>query len=644
MFKSMLKSMTQWIRFSGLAAFFSIITLLVLFWWFAAAPLIKYSIEGLGRELAKAQVDVQEVSLSFDPFGIQLQGIRVENSDDTNENLVEVGKVAADVELLPLLLGKVIINQVALTDVAFSTPRGNSAAAGHESSDVLKEGSQAAQASDKKDSPFLADQAASALSQNLPSAEELLAREPLQTQIQGQVFQTSVKQGQQELNALLKSVPDQDQLQVYQHEISNIFSGRFESVKDFEQRQQQFEALKDKINADKKALSTAKKALAERKVNLKRQWQALQKAPQQDIDKLSSKYKLDAGGAANISRLLLGDEVGVWADKGLYWYQKLSPLLASDKEGAKEEGADESLTQRQSGRFVQFPSDRPVPDFIIRDLTMSVSLPIGQIEVKGYDITPQQKVIGRATRFVATGEKLKNIESLRLNVESDHRTAPGGESFELNITNVGVKDHSLGAAGLRLDQSQVQVRGQGRVQSGQLSSQLTALFEHARFSSKDKTQLGQEMSAALAHVERFDVTAEAKGKVLEPKVSLHSDLDKKLNAAFKARIAEKKQALERDLRKRLEQKLLAYGGDYGQQLGALNESEDALADAQASLTQMGKSKMSSFADQQKAEAQARFTAEKKKAKLAAQAKLKAAADKERKALEKKAKEAFKKLF
>ena len=62
--------MKQWIRWSGLIGFIVISAIIVLGWLFAAGPLIKYSIETFGSKAAKAKVEVDDVSLSFDPFGI----------------------------------------------------------------------------------------------------------------------------------------------------------------------------------------------------------------------------------------------------------------------------------------------------------------------------------------------------------------------------------------------------------------------------------------------------------------------------------------------------------------------------------------------------------------------------------------------
>ncbi len=174
--------MKQWIRWSGLLGFIAITALLVLGWMFAAGPLIKYSIETFGSQAAKAKVEVEDVSLTLSPFGIEVTGVQVANSDKPMENAIQFDRAIADLELLPLLLGKGIVNEVVLSGVEFSTPRQSSGALvdeaqGDDDSDSITE----------KDSTTTTEK----ISQSLPSADEILAREPLLTEQRGRKFQSS---------------------------------------------------------------------------------------------------------------------------------------------------------------------------------------------------------------------------------------------------------------------------------------------------------------------------------------------------------------------------------------------------------------------------------------------------------------------
>ena len=191
--------MKQWIRWSGLAGFVAISALLVLTWMFAAAPIIKYSIETFGSQAAKAKVEVDSINLTFDPFGIEIQGLQVANAEKPMENLLQFERAVADIELLPLLLGKGIVNEVALTGLAFSTPRQRSGAL--ENVEIDEESVSAEEAADNEAGELPSQQ-------TLPTADELLSREPLLTEQRGEAFKNSFAPSKADSDNAIAELPD----------------------------------------------------------------------------------------------------------------------------------------------------------------------------------------------------------------------------------------------------------------------------------------------------------------------------------------------------------------------------------------------------------------------------------------------------
>ncbi len=642
--------MKQWIRWSGLAGFIVISAAFVGIWFFAAAPLIKYSIETFGSQAAKAQVEVEAVALTFDPFGIEITGVQVANSDKPMENLMQFERAVADIELLPLLLGKGIVNEVALTGMAFSTPRKTSGALTENSnqSQEAEPGSKKAEGGDESSDNTEAKGKEQPASQQLPSADELLAREPLLTEQRGKAFKQSFETIKADSDKAIAALPNADSFASYEDDFNRITSGRFESVKDFQQRKKEFEALKKRIKQDQQAIADAKKILSQGKKDLSEQWPKLQSAPEEDFDNLKGKYKLDGAGVANLSRLLFGDKVGQWSEQGLYWYEKVRPFLVSDEEEAEET----KKAERSEGRFVHFETDRPLPDLLIRQLQLAIALPeIGNLAVKVEDITHQQAVINRPTRLFASGQQLNNMQSLELTGVLDHRASPGKDVFDLDVQKMALNNYDVGAMGLKLNRSQLDIKGQVQLVDGELDATSQALFSKTKFSSKDKTQVAKEMAKALAKIDQFTIDASAKGPLTSPKVGIRSDLDRKLNTAFNQRLKERQQELEKQLQNKLNDKLLSYAGSYKEQLKAMDLANGSLADKQQKLTKLASSEMSSFEEQKKAEAKRKLEQERKakEAKLAeekrkAEAKAKAAADKKRKQLEQEAKKKLKNLF
>lgn len=631
--------MTKWIRWSGLAGFIIVSALIVCFWLFAAGPLTKLAIESFGSRALGAKVDVADVSFGLNPMTITVSGVQLTDKDKPMENIVSFETAVANIEPFPLLLGKAIIPQLSLEGVATGTPRSESGAIKKTNKKQTEKSSSA------HSKPAANDTSAEPKSQTLPSADEILERESLLTEQSGDAFEKAYESHSQNIEQSLANLPTEDSIKQYEVQLNKLLTGKFKNLEDFKQRKRELDALRNQFKQDKQAIADAQQAIAQGKSDMKEKFNALKAAPKQDLNNIKSKYTLDGAGASNLTALLFGEDAGGYAQTTLEYYEKVRPLLVDE---ATQAAKAELKAKRLEGRFVQFETDRPQPDFWVKTLTFTMSLPqvgqpaqsLGDVAVNVLDITHQQDVINRPTLVKGKGVNLRNIESLTINGVLDHRTSPGKDSFTLEVQNWQLNKVKLGLAGLRMDNSVTDVSAKGVLIDGQLSASGQARFNQATFSSKDRTMLAKEMVAALKTIDTFVVNGRAKGPLTDPSMSINSDLDKQLNSAFDQRIAQKQQELENKIKAKLNDKLMSYAGDYQAQLKSLNLTEGNLASKGDALEKLGKQELSSYQDQLKAEAKAKADAEKARAK----AKAKADAERKRKELERKAKEKLKDLF
>ena len=626
--------MKQWIRWSGLAGFIVIAGLLTVIWMFALGPGIKWAIEFTGQELVGAKVNVDEVNVSFSPLGLTINRIQITDPEAPMTNMFEIATVNADIELLPLFLGKSIINDMSVQGVQVSTPRETSGA-------LTKEEKQSGLGKQIKDSTKDASDGAE---KTLPSAQEILAKEELQTEIKGKAFQANVKAKQKEIDDALNALPNENSAKQYEKEINQLFTGRFKSLDDFKQRQKALKELQKRIKADQQAIANAKKVVNDSKKELTQQWDELKDAPEEDYARISSKYQMNTQGAANLSRLIFGNQVGDYADKARYWYKKAEPYIGNVKENKAEAKAEKEEQKaeaaRSGGRDIFYPTDRPLPDFWIKNTQVSAILPIGNVNAVANNITTQQKVIGSPITAKITGEKLHQMKSLNADIEINELTEDSIQTATLNMTDIAVKDMDVGMQKLKLVSSNLQINAAAKLTNGVLKADGAGLFEQAKFSSSPNTMVAKEMVLALAKIPQFTIDAKAKGNPVKPKLEVTSDLDSKLESAFNQRLGEKQKELEVELKKKLNDKLMNYAGDYKDQLAQLNLAEGSLGDKQKALSGLADKEMSSFEEQQKREAKEKLEAEKRKARAKAEAEKK----KKQKELEKQAKEKLKNLF
>ena len=605
--------MKQWIRWSGLAAFIGIMALVAAFFLLAAGPLIKMAVERLGSQAAGAKVEVGEVSLSLLPLGFTLENLTVADARKPMQNAVEFSSATAEVELAPLFLGKGIIRELSVDNLQFGTARTTSGAL--EKSTAKTAAETAESGSDSTVPSWLSGA-------ELPSAEEILARESLQTESAGKALESSYAQQQQAVDSAMQAVPDDKALAAYEKELQALTSGSFSSLEDFKQRKQKLDELKARFKQDKAAVAAARQAVATARTDILDRLQTLRDAPENDLAAIRSKYQLNTGGAANMTALLFGDQAGQWAEQALYWYEKIKPYLASDDDQSTEA---EAVQRTRDGRFVHFPSSDPWPDFLLRNAHMTAVLPGGRLLISADDVTHQPAVLGRPAHIVVNGAGLRQVEDLTADIVLDHRKAPGTDTLTLTVKDWQLQGMNLGLAETRLDSALVQVQGLAVVKNGQLDARADARFGAAVFSSKSKTTLARELSSALAGIERFDVNAGAAGKLTSPEVTLGSDLDKQLSSAFSRRLQQKQAELEAELQAALRKKVQSYSGDYADEIRQLTDMDGSLQQRTDKITDLADARLEDYQTQKEREA-------------------KEASDRKKKELQEKAKDKLKSLF
>lgn len=641
--------MTKWIRWSGLLGFIVVSTLIVCFWLFAAGPLTKLAIETFGSKALGAKVDVADVKYGLNPLTITVSGVQLTDKDSPMENIVSFDSAVANIEPFPLLLGKAIIPQLTLEGVATGTPRSYSGA-------IIKQKKEQPKQEQEKESQQEAAASNSELesssSQKLPSAEEILERESLLTEQRGKALEESYEFHSKNIEDKLGALPTDKDFKSYESRLNTILKGKFKDIDDFKRRKKALDDLKAQFKQDKKAIAEAKQALKSGKSDLKEKFSALKKAPKEDIANIKSKYTLDAQGTSNLTALLFGDDAGEYSETALEYYEKIRPLLVDEEAAAEKQALKE---KRLEGRFIHFETDRPQPDFWVKSLRFTMTLPVineetgsmGQMAFEILDITHQQDVINRPTLINANGVNLTNVQAIQFNGVVDHRRSPGKDSFTFAMNNWQVSKAKLGLAGLVLDSSSLNIDANGQLISGNLDTKSQAIFNEAKFSSKDRTDLAKELVRALKTIDTFKVNAFAKGELNSPKVKINSDLDRQLSDAFEQRIKKELEDFEEKIKQGVNKKFLSLTGKYEDRLKELNLADGSLSNAGKKLENLAKSELNSYEDQLKAEAKAKQDAEKARLKAKAdaeKAKAKAKAEKEKKELERKAKEKLKDLF
>ncbi len=518
----------KWIRWGGLIAFLLITGLIVGFWILLIDGIVERVIEDQGTSLVGAKVELEGADLSLMPTGLVLSGLQVTNPDEPMSNAVEITQLALTLDGLNLLRRKVIVNQMAVTEVRFGTPRKTSGAV-----------TQPAEEKAPTREPAKVEQGFSLPSFDVPDVKEILAKEDLETLKLVETLQRDIQQEHEQWDQRLKDLPGKDTFDKYQQRIEKLKGATKGGVEGILGGVGEVQAIQKDIRTDIAALQAAQTEFKGKIASLRARLDQAVKAPQADVRRLQEKYSLSPQGLANLGATLLGQQVGGWAQQAVAWYGKLKPLLERVKQ-AEGRGTGPEVVKpiRGSGVDVRFPETQPLPDLLIRLADVSLQLDAGDLSGRIENITPDQDVLGKPLTFDFAGEKLQGLKSVSLKGNLNH-IQPANPNDRVNLHAVGYQLHDVALSkqeawpvSLTKGLADIKVRAglEGEYLTASVKGNLSSL-QVAAGRPDDANPLTQSLSSALSGVSRFGFNADITGTLEEYKIALQSDLDRVMKQA-----------------------------------------------------------------------------------------------------------------
>lgn len=592
--------MSKLIRPAGFIAFAAILGIVALSWFLLADRLLKAAVEEGGSRVVGAKVELAAAKTSFSPLGFTLRGLQVTNPDQPMQNMLEVNTIGGKLNLPKLLMGQVIIEDLTATGMRFNTPRKTS---GKLEKRVGKKPPAAAASEVPMKDNFLA------LMGDTLNVDAIMQREPLATLELGKTFKHTTEAVQQTLQTNLAELPDEAKLKGYEEQIKTITQEKIKSPQDLQQRIEQLKQVKQSLQQDRKAILALRDNIRQSKTELKTQYDALKRAPPQDLKKIRDKYSLTDSNIGNFSALLFGDTSRQWLDTLKPWWQHGKKFLQAY-------GGEEAPPPppRGEGRYIHFPSRNPSPDFLIRSARVSAELPLGDVDIHLVDATQQQNILGRPTRLSLKGTRLTGLDSFSAEAVLDHvNPKKGKDTVSWQAKNIRLQDIDLiksDSLPIGLAKAAANITGNLDLSNGQIRADIKSAFSQVHWASKGRN--ADTVMDILAGITSFDVDTTVEGKPLSPRIAMRSDLDRKLNQALKRKIDQKRAELEQRLEKRLNAEVDKLAGPYKEQLASLTRGEGDINQRLGRIEEMLKAEVNSAAETRKKELQEKAGEELKK--------------------------------
>jgi conserved hypothetical protein TIGR03545 len=569
------------IRWSGLGIFVGVIALLIAVTHFFVDSWIAKGIEAVAGDAVGAEVNVSSVSHSYSPFGVTVSGIQITDPAKPTHNQVQLESVTAEIEFLPLLMKKIIIDELAVTGVRFDSQRSK---AGEVYLPV------------ESDAPEEAE-TGMGFDVKLPSVDEVIAKIPLQTDKAKEAVKASYSAHDAKLKEQFSQLPDEKVLQDYSDKIKQLTEKDYKNPEDLLAAQNEFKSLKKSLNTEKSKINNFRKSAKDAQADLSKNIAALQTATSEDYNTLKGMLAGDMAALSEITALVFGEQARAWSKRLLSAYELVVPMLESKKEVEQVKG-------REEGRWVEFTDASALPDFLIRKADVSLEWQGQGFNSNWKDITTDHDILGRATTFSVDSKNTAAWQSLAVN--GDFWLAATGlkANQNWNLQKVLLDQLPLLSENVlngELTKASLNSVGALKITDGLLDGNGVINLVDMVLKMEGTNKFTEGVADTLNQLTSLKMDAGIAGVLDNPDFSLGSDLDKKIRDSMMASAGSEGRKKLDELQKKLGLRAGEEKGEGNAKLGDWSKLQDLADGKSESVEEMSKAKFEGELDKQKNE-------------------------------------------
>jgi uncharacterized protein (TIGR03545 family) len=544
----------------------TIAVVLILYFLFANILLKTLAANALG-DASGAEVNIDAIEHGIFPFSLTLTRLQATDNNNPIRNRLEVAKVKADVDFMPLLNKKLIVNELIVQDVEFDTQRQSAGAV------YVKPDAQASSFA----FPTFAD---------LPSVDQILEKSPLKTTAAIAEAQKVVQQYQQPLQDKYAALPSKDKLTLYKERLKALQEIDYKNPGELAAAKTEFDEIKQAITIDKKNITEFADLAREAKAASANSVSALKTAPQEDFDLLKGLVAGDEGAIGQVTQHLFGEKAKIYT-QGLLTAMN---MLSNDPD---EPVVEETVV------------DDGLPKVWIKKAAVNIKWQDEQIQTVWQNITDQHALVGNPTTFLINSSKAKNWRVIDLKgtfeiIEGQVYSAQNWDIKGLVLDAIElVPEESKQKLNALLESGLLASKGQLNIVDGKLSGSSVIDLSALKLKATGKNDLTSAMADVISGLSELKLSTYFSGSLPSPSIKVKSDLDKKMLQALSSGLTGNSSGKLSELKSKLNAKVAEQLGQSGQHLESVDVLLAAAQGDTESLNELLKSQMINALDQKR---------------------------------------------
>jgi uncharacterized protein (TIGR03545 family) len=497
-------------------------------WVLFADHLARRAAEAVGTAIVGAKVEIQNLHINLTNGDVTVRGLTVASPHEALKNLVQADELVADIDVLPLLEKKVVIDHLAANGLRFGTARttdgrvpGSSDAS--VSGRVMIEARDWAQrfqvpalqlATGKVDIGTLDPRRLSAI----PAGQALTTR-----------VDSSRRAWQTGLDSL-RLGPAVDSAAATLARLRTARATDLAALNDARRAIDQLRQARGRLTALERGVTGGVAVLRAGVAGL-------DSAKQRDYAFARSLLKLPTLDAPEIGIALFAPTAVAQFQRALYWTQLARAHMPPGLLPRADAGPKRA---RRAGSTVRFPREHALPGFLLRTAELSFQLDPTAPQPRRYagrltGLTSDPALYGRPTLFEASAPGVSAGAML------DHVHATARDTAGATVQGVRLPVFLLPSLPIRIDP------GQGTVQLGfalrgdTIRARWGVRSTHVRWardSAGAASPVADLVWRTLSGISELEVDAGVTGTLTQPRLSVRSNLDEAIAARLRAMLGE----------------------------------------------------------------------------------------------------------
>ncbi len=507
-------------------------------WWLFADRIARRSAEKVGTAIVGAKVEIQSLHIDLANGDVTIRGLTVASPHEALKNLFQADELTADIDMLPLLEKKVVIDRLAATGLRFGTPRetdgrvpGDPSAS--VSGRVMGEARDWAQrfqvpalqlATGKIDVATLDPRRLSAI----PAAQALSAR----ADSSRQAWQTgldSLRLGRTVDSATAT--------------LARLRTARATDLAALNDARRAIDQLKQA----RTRVVTLERGVTGGLAALRAGVAGLDSAKQRDYAFARGLLKLPTLDAPEIGLALFAPSAVAQFQRALYWTQLARAHMPPGMQPRADAGPPR---RRRGGSTVRFPREHALPGFLLRTAELSFVLDPTAPDPRRYagrltGLTSDPALYGRPTLFEASAPAVTAGAML------DHVHTTARDTAGATVQGVRLPALQLASLPITLDPGQGTAQLGFTLQGNTIRARWGIRSTHVQWSrdSAARGSTGADLVwRTLSGISDLQVDAGVSGTLTSPRLSVRSNLDEAIAARLRTMLGEEAAAAERRLR------------------------------------------------------------------------------------------------